>query len=99
MDEDGMTKRPKLTANPPAVETQFAFIEANDKPIPKKKTLERRYPVASTREGKRVVTSYFEEAAWIQLHVIALKEGKTIQELMTEGLNTIFERRQMGRIA
>jgi hypothetical protein len=59
----------------------------------------RRYPVAKTREGKRVATVYLEEEALTQLKVLAAKERTTLQELLVEGVNAIFAARGMGRLA
>jgi len=59
----------------------------------------RKYPVAKTREGKRVATVYLEPEALRQLKRIAFDEERTVQELLTEGVNAVFEKRGLSRIA
>jgi hypothetical protein len=59
----------------------------------------RKYPVAKTREGKRVATVYLEPEALRQLKRIGFDEEKTVQELLTEGVNAVFEKRGLSRIA
>lgn len=58
-----------------------------------------RYPKAKTREGKRVATVYLEREALRQLQRIAFEEEITIQALLAEGINAVFERRGLSRIA
>ena len=58
-----------------------------------------RYPKAKTREGKRVATVYLEHEALRQLQKIAFDEETTIQALLVEGVNAVFERRRLSRIA
>ncbi|MDP4027070.1 hypothetical protein Q8W71_31255 [Methylobacterium sp. NEAU 140] len=58
-----------------------------------------KYPKASTREGKRVVTAYVSPEAFRQLKVIAAGEDAQIQDLLAEGLNAVFEKRGLSRIA
>ncbi len=89
-----MTKRPSLftpaaKAEPPPP----ASAPAAPEPAP------RKYPVAKTREGKRVATVYLEPEALRQLKRAAFDEDKTVQELLVEGVNAVFERRGLGRIA
>ena len=59
----------------------------------------RKYPVAKTREGKRVATVYLEPEALKQLKRISFDEERTVQELLTEGINAVFEKRGLSRIA
>lgn len=59
----------------------------------------RRYPVASTRQGKRVTGVYLSDEALEQLKIIAARERKTIQSLMLEAVNGVFEARGLSRIA
>jgi len=58
-----------------------------------------RYPKASTREGKRVVTAYLSQEAFRQLKMIAAAEDCQQQELLLEGINAVFEKRGKSRIA
>ena len=59
----------------------------------------RKYPVAATRRGKRVASVYLEPEAQKQLHLIAVHEGQTIQDLLIEGVNAVFAARGQSRIA
>lgn len=59
----------------------------------------RKYPVAKTREGKRVATVYLEPEALRQLKRIGFDEERTVQELLVEGVNAVFEKRGLSRIA
>lgn len=59
----------------------------------------RKYPVAKTREGKRVATVYLEPEALRQLKRISFDEERTVQDLLTEGVNAVFEKRGLSRIA
>lgn len=59
----------------------------------------RKYPVAKTREGKRVATVYLEKDALRQLRRIALEEETTLQALLVEGVNAVFAARNLDQIA
>lgn len=59
----------------------------------------RRYPLAKSREGKRVAATYLDEAALQQLKILAVKERTSVQDLLREGLNMVFEKRGLNRIA
>lgn|SRR6202453_2926793 len=52
-----------------------------------------------SRQGKKVVTYYLDPEPFMQLKVLAAKTGLTVQELNVEGLNLLFERHQVSRIA
>src|SRR5215212_6079555 len=56
----------------------------------------RKYPVAKTREGKRVATVYLEKEALRQLQKLAFDEETTIQALLTEGVNSVFMARGLS---
>jgi hypothetical protein len=59
----------------------------------------RKFPVARTREGKRAATLYLEPEALKQLQFVALDEGASLQSLLIEGVNAVFEKRGKPRIA
>jgi hypothetical protein len=52
-----------------------------------------------SRQGKKVVTYYLDPEPFMQLKVLAAKTGLTVQELNVEGLNLLFEKHQVSRIA
>lgn len=66
---------------------------------PAQDTTGRRYPVASTRQGKRVTGVYLSDEALAQLKMIAVRERKTVQAVMVEAVNQLFESRGLSRIA
>ena len=67
--------------------------------VPPKPASVGRHPKAKTREGKRVATVYLEREALRQLQKIGFDEEVTIQALLVEGINAVFERRGLSRIA
>ncbi len=54
---------------------------------------------AKTREGKRNITAFIDEAAHRQLGQLALDTGTKKQDLFVEALNLLFERHRKARIA
>lgn len=99
-----MVKRSSLfgtsgPAKPAAVAPEPAVASASPAVQPASDAPARRYPVAKTREGKRVVTAYLEREAKRQLDRIALDEEVSIQELLVEGINAVFQARGLSRIA
>ena len=92
-----MAKRASLFSKP-----QEAAREAVQSPpavsAPEGAETVRRFPVASTRQGKRVATVYLEAEALKQLKQLALDEDTTIQELLVEGVNAVFEKRGRSRL-
>lgn len=109
-----MTKRPSLFTSKPAapvaeiddragVEKAKAAIDridaATSAPAVQDAITGGRYPKASTREGKRVVTTYVSPEAFRQLKRIAADEDLQQQDLLLEGINAVFEKRGLSRIA
>ena len=68
-------------------------------PAPLPEAQARKYPVARTREGKRVATVYLDKEALRQLQKLAFDEETTIQALLVEGVNNVFASRSLSRIA
>jgi predicted GNAT superfamily acetyltransferase len=56
-------------------------------------------PRPSTRGGKRVVSIFVTPATWRQLRLMCLDEQKSLQDLMVEAIDALFERRGLARIA
>jgi hypothetical protein len=52
-----------------------------------------------SRQGKRIVSFYVEPEAVMQLNIMAIKEGSSVQALMVEALNDLFAKRGANRIA
>lgn len=51
------------------------------------------------RVGKRNVAGWFDETVHRQLKILAIEEGKTSQQLLTEALNLLFEKYKKNPIA
>lgn len=51
------------------------------------------------RVGKRNIAGWFDEAVHRQLRILAIEEGKTSQQLLTEALNLLFERYKKNPVA
>lgn len=102
-----MTKRPSLfnaKTTPTASQADEApRAEPIAAPSPGEpataETAAARYPKASTRAGKRVVTAYVSPEAFRQIKRIAADEDAQVQDLLTEGLNAVFAARGLSRIA
>lgn len=60
---------------------------------------DRKYAVAPSRQGKRVATVYLEPEALRQLQKLAFDEETTLQALLVEGVNAVFEARGLTRLA
>lgn len=106
-----MTKRPSLFSSKPAASpadvpsqsdearaAMTAMSVASTAPGIRE-AMTGKYPKASTREGKRVVTAYVSPEAFRQLKRIAADEDLQQQDLLIEGINAVFERRGLSRIA
>lgn len=52
-----------------------------------------------SREGKKAVTGHFAPEVSKQLKMLALEEDSTIQSLLAEALNDLFEKRGKSPIA
>lgn len=101
-----MTKRPSLfsaKAAPASVEPEATLVApAAATPLStatQDEPAAPRYPKATTRAGKRVVTAYVSPEAFRQLKRIAADEDAQVQDLLTEGLNAVFAARGLSRIA
>lgn len=90
-----MSKRPSLFASEPKT-TEAAPIPAV---APDAAPSDRKHAVAKTRQGKRNATAYLEPEALQQLKMIAVREDTTVQALLIEGINEVFAKRGVSRIA
>lgn len=92
-----MSKRPGLFAKPAVPPT--APEPVIPAPAPAEAASSGKHPVAKTRAGKRNATVYLDPEAATQLKMIAVREDATIQDLLVEGINEVFAKRGMSRIA
>ena len=56
-------------------------------------------PVPPSRAGKKTVAGHFDPAVSKQLRQLALEEDTTVQELLREALNDLFDKRKRPRLA
>ena len=59
--------------------------EAEPETEPKRKT-----PVAASREGKIAMQAHVNKDAHVQLKILSVEAGKSIQELLVDGVNAVF---------
>jgi hypothetical protein len=88
-------KRASLFA-PPGSEPE---IEIPPPPVPEVPAEKPKSQRASTRIGKRLVTAYVEPEALKQLQLLSVTEERTMQDLLTEGINAVFAARNLTRMA
>ena len=55
--------------------------------------------VAPSRQGKRNVSGYFSQEVHRQLRVIAAEEDKSLQDVLGDAINVLFERKGKPPIA
>ena len=53
---------------------------------------------APSRRGRKAVTTYLDTAAHRQLRMLALKQSRSVQGLMTEATNDLFQKHGKARI-
>lgn len=101
-----MSKRPSLFGGKQTAERSTPVPASEPPPDPatsaaasRSAVSSPRYPKATTREGKRVVTAYLDPEAFRQLKRIAADEDAQQQDLLVEGINLVFEKRGLSRIA
>jgi hypothetical protein len=70
-------------------------IPSEDAPPAQKHTGEK----LERRVGMKPVSGFFDKAVSKQIHQIALDEDTTLQELLREAINDLFEKRGKARIA
>ena len=56
-------------------------------------------PLAPTREGKKVISGYFDPAVKRQFAQIALNDDLSHQQVLAEALNLLFQSRGLPQIA
>ena len=54
---------------------------------------------APSRRGRKAVTIYLDTAAHRQLRMLALEQSRSVQDLMTEATNDLFQKHGKARIA
>lgn len=96
-----MAKQPSPTEREPLPAAEAAEPPAPDaeRQVGRLAASSPRHSKATTREGKRAVTAYIDPAAFRQLKHIAADEDAQMQDLVTEAINLLFEKRGLSRLA
>ena len=63
--------------------------QASDPETPEPSPTPKSYQ-SPGRQGKKMISGYFDPAVQHQLQVIKLETGKSIQRLLADGLNAVF---------
>jgi hypothetical protein len=87
-------KRPRLFATTPAPPPAALEIEQPTPTVPTPERSER-----SDRAGKRLIGGYFNMPVSQQVRILAAERNTTIQELLRESLNDLFQKYGKSRIA
>ena len=83
--------KPAIKANKAELETQTQTTPANNN--------SRDSYLAPSRKGKKAVTGFFDPAVSKQLKQIALDRDTTVQALLGEALNDLFQKYDKSPIA
>ena len=90
---------PSKTKNPLA----DAMRELKDDPAPAAASIVKTTPAGKAKrrrgEGTRIIAGHFDGAVHQQLRVLAAKERNTVQGLLQEALNDLFQKRNLPPIA
>lgn len=68
---------------------QNGQIETQPEPEPERQP-KRKSPIAASREGKIALQAHVNKDAHVQLKILSVESGKSIQELLLEGVNAVF---------
>jgi hypothetical protein len=86
-----MARKPSLSA---------ALTEvAKDTPPPSAAHTTHAQKPAPSRTGKKTVAAHFDPAVSRQLRQLALEEDSSMQELLREAINDLFEKKGKPRLA
>ena len=68
---------------------QNGQIETEPEPEPEPEP-KRKSPVAASRVGKIAMQAHVNKDAHVQLKILSVETGKSIQELLVDGVNAVF---------
>src|SRR5215217_4036650 len=84
--------RPKMSFVPPSAPSQpVGAPEAPPVPLPVRGDEGKAAPRQNSRIGKRAVTFYVSQDAFRQLGVLSAQTDRTIQDMMLEAVDGIFQ--------
>lgn len=89
--DDQLAKRISSVVNPSVTESASATGTEIESPAAKSKT--------NSRTGKKAISGFFEPEVSRQLKALAAMEGRTVQGMMGEALNLLFEKYGKNSIA
>lgn len=87
-----LTEALKKTANPETETEQITVAIEKTKDV-------KPLNVPPSRKGKKAITGFFNPDVSRQLHQIALDENSSLQELLREAINDLFQKRNKPVIA
>ena len=89
-----MVNKPSLTAA-----LQVASGQHQTSRPPTIERVSEGQPIRPSRQGKKGVIGYYDPAVSKQLRQIALDEESSVQELLREAINDLFQKRGKASIA
>ena len=87
-------KKPSLTAA-----LQQATAGKPERSIPPAQAARRPYPQPPSRSGKKTIAGHFDPAVSRQLRQLALEEDSSVQDLLRQAINDLFEKKNKPRLA
>jgi hypothetical protein len=94
-----MTKRAPLTFKPDSVTPQPSTDKATPLPSNAKTRKQAKKREKPSREGRRFIAGHVIEEAHKQFSILAIQQGKDVQELLVEAINDCFAKYGLSRIA
>lgn len=89
--DDQLAQRISSVNTPSTAESAISTVTEIESPTVKPKT--------SSRTGKKAISGFFEPEVSRQLKALAAVEGRTVQGMMGEALNLLFEKYGKDSIA
>lgn len=94
-----MSKKPSLLAAVHAANGKSAAAASPEAPASNDKPPPTKVWQRPARIGKKAITGHFDPAAVRQLKQLALDHDTSVQDLLREALNDLFEKRNLKPIA
>ncbi|NMG11354.1 ribbon-helix-helix domain-containing protein [Brasilonema sp. UFV-L1] len=92
-----MANKPNLAAALHKASGKPDFSEPKQEELQQSSTLKLELP--PSRQGKKAIAGHFDPAVSKQLKQLALSQDKTVQTLLAEALNDLFEKYDFKPIA
>ena len=88
-----------MANKPTPAETHSGIKQARQEAVDVKTTLKPIAMVPPSRQGKKMISGHFDKDVHRQLKMLALEKETSIQNLLSQALNALFERNDMPPIA